>query len=87
MARNFKILFQQKSENIHLELEGDFDGSSAWELINAMRSSSDKARRVFIHTDRLRHVDPFGKAVFENNFPETERRSGDFVIKGEKLVL
>jgi hypothetical protein len=38
MAMNFKI-FQLKSRNsVHLSLDGDFDGTSAHELINTLKS-------------------------------------------------
>jgi anti-anti-sigma regulatory factor len=86
MACNFKILSHQNSESIHLNLRGDFDGSSAHELLNTLKTYSRNGNRVFIHTDGLRDVHPFGKAIFQKNFSEVEKRSGGFIFTGEKLA-
>ena len=86
MACNFRILFHQNSENIHLKLMGDFDGSSACELINTIRTCARNANRVFIHTDGLKDVHPFGEAVFQNNLSEIDPRTGLFIFTGDKLA-
>jgi hypothetical protein len=39
MASNFKILVHRNSENLHLKLTGDFDGTSAQKLLNALLRS------------------------------------------------
>nr|CBX29619.1 unknown protein [uncultured Desulfobacterium sp.] len=36
MASNFKIEVFRNSENVHLKLFGDFDGNSAYELVNTI---------------------------------------------------
>lgn len=67
MATNFKI-FQLKSKNsVHLTLDGDFDGTSAYELINALRSCGPEVDQVFINTNGLRSVHPFGQVVLFRN--------------------
>jgi hypothetical protein len=68
MAANFKILMHYSSESLHLKLLGDFDGTSAYEVVNAMLENGG-GHRIFIHTAGLNTVHPFGKAVFQNNFP------------------
>ncbi len=35
MAANFRIAIHRNDDNLHLQVIGDFDGSSAWELINS----------------------------------------------------
>ncbi len=67
MASNFKIYCHQNSDNLHLKLMGDFDGSSAYELINTLMKYHGNARRVFIHTCALSSVHPFGLNVFQKN--------------------
>jgi len=42
MALNFKIICHKNSENLHLKLMGDFDGSSAYELINTLKKYNGK---------------------------------------------
>jgi len=66
MAANFRILCHQNKKNLHLKLTGDFDGSSAHELINMLDQRSGNVVRIFIHTGNLKSVHPFGRAVFQN---------------------
>ena len=37
MAKNHKIFVHRNSENIHMKLSGDFDGSLAYELLNLLK--------------------------------------------------
>ncbi len=68
MALNFKIICHKNSENLHLKLMGDFDGSSAYELINTLKKYNGNARKVFVDTSSLLSVHPFGLDVFQKNF-------------------
>jgi len=43
---------------------GEFDGSSAWQLIHLIRQRYNKHRRIFIHTAGLSSFHPFGRDVF-----------------------
>ena len=67
MASNFKILCHQKGNNLHIKLAGDFDGSSAYELIDTLNKHRGKIRKVFIKTCSLASIHPFGLQVFQNN--------------------
>ena len=67
MAPNFKIFSHQNSDNLHLKLSGDFDGSSAYELIHKLEKYNGSKSRVFIHTCTLSSVHPFGLNVFRKN--------------------
>jgi len=67
MASNFRIFSHQNSENLHLKLMGDFDGSSAYELINTLGKYNGNGGKVFIHTCALSSVHPFGLEVFQKN--------------------
>ena len=67
MAVNFRITIHQNSENVHLALDGDFDGSSAYELLGVLERHCRFASRAFIHTNGLRRVYPFGVSTFQNN--------------------
>jgi hypothetical protein len=46
--------------------------------------NGNKVRRVFIHTNGLKEVHPFGKAVFQNNLSEFNKRKTDLVFTGDK---
>lgn len=73
MATNFRISVHQNSESLHIRLEGDFDGSSAFELLEALEKRCRFASKAFIHTNGLRQVDPFGLSVFHANLNNLTR--------------
>lgn len=64
MASNFKIIRHQNFDNLHLKLLGDFDGTAADELINALMSCDPSHGKVFIHTSSLKSMHPFGAELF-----------------------
>lgn len=59
MARNRKIFVHRNSENIHMKLVGDFDGSLASELLNVLKENCNAASKIFVHTRCLRTVHSF----------------------------
>jgi hypothetical protein len=67
MASNFRIYCHQNSDNLHLKLLGDFDGTSAYELIRTLEKYHGNRGKVFIHTCALSSVHPFGLEVFKKN--------------------
>jgi anti-anti-sigma regulatory factor len=81
MAMNFRI-FQLKGRNsIHLTLNGDFDGTSAHELINMLKSYGSEVNQVFINTNGLTSVHPFGQVVIYRNLSilQSSRRNLVFI--------
>jgi hypothetical protein len=74
-----------KNRNIlHLKLTGDFDGTSALQLIHSLRTRKNRAAKVFIHTSDLNHIHPFGKNVFENSLDSLSGKVISLVFTGEK---
>jgi len=51
MATNFHVFSYKIRDSLHLKLAGDFDGSSAHELINTIKSCND-----FIGVNRHKFV-------------------------------
>jgi hypothetical protein len=82
MASNFRIFCRQNSDNLHLELTGEFDGSSAYELIDTLKKYSGIARKVFIHTCSLSSVHSFGSDVFQKNY-DIKKLSRALIFTGE----
>jgi len=68
MAHNFKINIHQTTNNLYIRLMGDFDGSSAFELFNALKDNLHSAKCILIDTNKLKAVYPFGREVFYSNF-------------------
>jgi len=64
MANNFKFLSSHISNRIRLKLYGDFDGSSACELINFLQNCINGVNRIFIDTNNLTAIASFGMDVF-----------------------
>lgn len=64
MANNFRITKRRKGDTLHLQLTGNFDGSAAMELIYEIAGHTDSAKRIFIETDNLNALLPFGRQVF-----------------------
>jgi len=96
MASNFKIAVHRNSDNLHIKLMGDFDGSSACELMNTLKENCKNINRIFIHTNSLDHIHPFGQSVFRNNLSMLKEKTirisftGDNAIQiapGEKYIL
>jgi len=83
MAANFKIFRHGNSDNLHLKLVGDFDGSSAMELVNTITGDIDGYNNIFVHTSGLSNVVDFGKDVFMRNCPSENGQSGKLTFTGE----
>ncbi|MFO7557396.1 MAG: hypothetical protein R6X10_01085 [Desulfobacterales bacterium] len=83
MASDFRIQIHRNSDNVHLNLIGSFDGTSAFELINILKEKCSKVRRVFIHTCGISTVHPFGRSVFLKNFKGIRLHLKELKITGD----
>jgi len=84
MASNFRISTHRNSDNLHLKLAGDFDGTSAWELLNVLKNDCGRASKIFVHCSCLKEIDPFGRDVFQNNFNSSKRAPIFMIFTGKK---
>lgn len=84
MAINFRVSRQRSSNVLNLKLKGDFDGSSAKELINILEDSITRVNRIIIHTNGLGKIHPFGKGVFQHDFPKINRSPVPVIFQGDK---
>jgi anti-anti-sigma regulatory factor len=87
MASSFRIVMHEASENLHLRLIGDFDGSSAFELIELLKNRAHAVQKVFIHTSGLGEVHPFGLGVFEKRASELREELQKIHFTGDKAEL
>ena len=67
MANNFKYLSDSVKDIVRLKLYGDFDGSSACELINFLKTCRSAFNQIHIDTNNLNTIHPFGLEVFKRN--------------------
>ena len=82
MAANFQILSYKTRDSLHLKLNGDFDGTSAYELINTIKDHGSNFYQIFIDTNNLRTIYAFGRNVFQKNFGDLEKLS-NLIFIGE----
>ena len=83
MASNFRISRHRTSDSLHLKLDGDFDGNSAHELINSLTEYGTGLYQIFIDTDDLKTIHPFGKDVFQKNLGRFSNGLGNLVFIGQ----
>ena len=71
-----------------MKLQGDFDGNSALELLNALKDSGNDFYQIFIDTNDLSAIYPFGKDVFQNNLSTLPISNLTFIGKNKhRLTL
>jgi len=85
MAINFKIINQRTKRGIHLNLTGDFDGTSACELLHAIRQLNRDKKPICINTDRLNNIYEFGCEVFRKKMASVKDRPVKPVYQGQHL--
>ncbi|MBN1102313.1 MAG: anti-sigma factor antagonist [Deltaproteobacteria bacterium] len=83
MASNFTIRFQRKNGDLHIGLKGDFDGSSAHVLLNAIGRNIEETQRILVDTSGLRRVSPFGRDVLHANLSVLKLRLGKIIFIGK----
>ena len=83
MASNFQIFSFKTRDSLHLKLAGDFDGSSAYELINALTEHGNGSFEIFIDTNELKTIHPFGKDVFQKNLRSSNKIYRNLVFIGK----
>ena len=86
MALNSEVYVDKKSEHFGLKLEGDFDATSAYELIYAIKKLPEGILKIFIHTDGLKAISPFGLDVFHRNMSPYDAQSRKLVFTGNKAA-
>ena len=83
MAHNFKFLSKNVTDRILLKLYGDFDGSSACELINFLKNYRRGSNQIIIDTDSLNTIHPFGMDVFKRILSSLDINRNKITITGK----
>jgi hypothetical protein len=83
MASNFQIYSFKTRDSLHLKLAGDFDGSSAYELINALAEHGQGFYEIFIDTNELKTIYPFGRDVFQKNLRSSRKIFRNLIFLGK----
>ncbi len=80
----FKIDIQKNNGNLYLRPSGDFDGSSAWTLINLLKTRYTGQGQVVIDTRHLRKIHPFGCDTFHCQLKQLQLPASRLAFTGEK---
>jgi hypothetical protein len=64
MAANFVICVDRDEHTLNLKLTGDFDRTSASELIEVLKGNRSGVTMAMIETNGLEHLDPKARIVF-----------------------
>ena len=83
MASNFTIRSRRKNNELHINLKGDFDGSSAQMLLNALRKNCDTGHKTYVDTSGLTRVSPFGLDILKSNLTDLKGKSTNIIFIGE----
>ena len=83
MASNFHMFSFKTKDSLHLKLEGDFDGNSAYELLETLKKYDSGSYQIFIDTNDLKTIYPFGKEVFQKKLGTFKQHLRNLVFIGE----
>ena len=83
MASNFRFFSHRTKDSLHLKLYGDFDGNSAYELINALVDYGTDFFQIVVDTNNLKTIDPFGKNVFIKSFSTISKQAANIIFIGK----
>ena len=83
MAANFRVYTKELSNrSMAIQLFGDFDASSAFELINALDQSVKTSSKVAIDTNGLKTINAFGVDVFLLRMARLSNARADIEVTG-----
>jgi hypothetical protein len=82
MASNFGLAIDRNSDGFGLQLAGDFDGTSAYELIYAIKKLPEDTIKLYIYTNGLKTIHPFGLDIFHKFMRSFNGQSAKIVFTG-----
>ena len=83
MASNFRVSTHRNSENVHLQPIGDFDCISAHQLIDILEKNCTSVNKIFIHTNSLKRIHPFGCNIFHHHLNTIKPPSMHILFTGD----
>ena len=90
MASNFQIYSFKTRDSLHLKLAGDFDGSSAYELIHTLTKHNKGFYEIFIDTNDLNSIHSFGREVLKKKLGALKNQFNGITFlgrNGKKIAL
>lgn len=86
MAADFEIKISENKDGFSLKLEGDFDATSAYELIYAIKKLPERTENIHIHTNGLKKIHSFGLDVLNGFVNSLNGQSTRIVFTGRNAA-
>ena len=83
MSTDFQMNYHHNKDNLHVKMQGIFDGNSAHELLNLFLREYRCGGRVFVDTAGVSEVLPFGSKVLQARLCQTPVPASQLYFKGE----
>jgi anti-anti-sigma regulatory factor len=84
MAGNFNISVTKTANHVCLKLNGDFDGSSACELMNLLNGGElFDSPEILVDTDSLKNVYPFGLNILHSRLHKVKSGKVSLIFTGK----
>jgi anti-anti-sigma regulatory factor len=86
MASNFVIRISESNGGFSLKLGGDFDTTSAYELIYAIKKLPKDTVKICVNTNGLKKIHSFGLDVFNGLMNSLNGQSARIVFTGHNAT-
>ncbi len=83
MNSSFQIDLRKSVGNLHVSIEGEFNGMCAWELLKILKQHSGSGR-VFVDTHDIRHMSGEGVELFRAYMTRRQMPRDWLYFKGKK---
>ena len=79
----YECISRHSAGNLHVDLQGDFNGMCAWELLKLLKQNGS-SKRVFVNTAGLDRVAGEGVRLFKKHMTCRRMQPDWLYFKGEK---
>ncbi len=83
MNPGFEMTCRHSAGNLHINIDGEFNGMCAWELFKILKRH-DRSGRVFVNTEKLFGIADEGIELFKSYMPAQEVPKDWLYFKGKK---
>jgi hypothetical protein len=81
MASNFRAHVYTNKETLYVRFMGDFDASSAFEMMEAIEAQYEQFEKIIIDTSGISSIYSYSKSTFERDFAPIDQFDKTAFIK------
>ena len=82
MNNTFAIGLRHSAGNLHIRLQGEFNGACAWALRKTISRHYRGTGRIFVRTDEITIIHPEGTSLFKKILRASTMALSDLYLKG-----